>query len=301
MSEIRYSEGKKRIKSAIWILFWIAFAQTVATFIFGVIISFLPYKIHTYVQMTVIELAAFLIPVFIYANLGSRKISMQIARSEFKLCGFKPYLIPLIILVGAGCQFVSVIINMPFLYIFQPSGQAFLPTTVWEFLAGIVVVCIIPAILEEFLFRGMVYGAMEKYSPKAAIIYTSVMFMFMHFSISGAPGYLLLAIVAVFVLRRTGSLYAAVLLHFCNNLTALILEFSNEALIDMPMLTIALFLIGAAVFFGSIFVMMGITKKVKQEERAKCSVILGQSFISVPTFLCVLSLIVFALFGSAQI
>lgn len=284
-----YRDGKHRLKSIRWMLFYIIAVQTVVTAGLSVIATFLPFDIPLYIQMLGIELLAYLLPVSLYAK-ENRLLSAAEARERFGLKPCKKSLIPLVIIAGYGCQFVMVLLNLPMNFLIPQSAE-YIPQNALELAAAAVVLAVIPAIFEEFLLRGIVYGVMAEFNSKAALIFTVVIFALLHVNPAGMPGYLFLGVLLVFVLRRTGSLYACMMLHAVNNLTALFLSCLSGGLMETPSATLWLFITG---FLAEAVACVGIaafTAKSKPVSRIKTSEFLGQSFVNLPIILCIISIL----------
>ncbi len=77
---------------------------------------------------------------------------------------------------------------------------------------------VIPAITEELLFRGVLYGAYEKkLGGIGAILITSVLFAFIHFDTVNFASYLYAGLVLGIAACVTRSVFAPLLLHLLNN------------------------------------------------------------------------------------
>lgn len=73
---------------------------------------------------------------------------------------------------------------------------------------------------EEPLLRGLILGGFTlRYGARKAILFSALLFAFMHLNIWQFPGAFLLGLFAGWLTLRTGSLWPAVLAHFLNNLT----------------------------------------------------------------------------------
>lgn len=81
---------------------------------------------------------------------------------------------------------------------------------------------VVPAFVEEFMFRGMVYSNLRPYGRGVAILISALLFGLMHQN----AGQLLYAtaagVVLAVVYEMTGSFWCCVLLHFFNNFFAII-------------------------------------------------------------------------------
>ena len=285
-----YLEGKRRMKSMRWILFWVMLTQLVVSVVMSAVVSFLPQAPHVYLQTFIIELIAYPVPILLYAKTGWSGTEIP-PKQEFGLRKFPYGLIPVLVIMAAGCQFVQIVFNLPLTLLFRESAMVIHPS-VWDLLAGLLVLGLIPAVFEEVLMRGIVYGVTARYSTRAAMIFTTVMFAMLHANPSGLIGYLLLGVILVVVRRRTESVYATILFHFVNNLTALLYGFFAEALVYMPVATIMLFVIGAILFAVALLAFLFFTDKPEEVGRERSSAILGQSFICLPTIFCFVIVIV---------
>lgn len=99
------------------------------------------------------------------------------------------------------------------------------------FLATVLVIGIMPGFGEEFLFRGYIQTRLlERWSPFAAILFTSSLFAIMHIDPQHMTFALVLGIWCGLVAWRTGSLWPAVLCHATNNtLSVFMSQFSDSA------------------------------------------------------------------------
>ena len=79
----------------------------------------------------------------------------------------------------------------------------------------------LPAVCEEFVFRGILCHEYEKGGVVRAIALSSLFFGLLHFNIRNLPVYLLAGIVLALVMYATRSLIGAILCHFLYNLFGL--------------------------------------------------------------------------------
>lgn len=78
-------------------------------------------------------------------------------------------------------------------------------------------VAIIPAFVEELLFRRVVCGSLEKYGRGTAIIISAVLFALMHTNVEQLFYTLVAGLILGWIYVKTRSLIFPVLLHFLNN------------------------------------------------------------------------------------
>lgn len=88
----------------------------------------------------------------------------------------------------------------------------------------IISTAIIPTITEELIFRGILLGTLRKYGNNFAIITSSIIFAAIHGNISQIPFTFILGLVLAFSVCKTDSIFPAIIIHFMNNLYAVILD-----------------------------------------------------------------------------
>lgn len=90
----------------------------------------------------------------------------------------------------------------------------------------IIAIGIIPAITEEFVFRGIVLGEYtgNRIKPIPAVMLTAALFGMLHFNIYQFPVYFYGGIVLGFVTLITNSVLCAVIVHLLNNTFSLLFE-----------------------------------------------------------------------------
>ena len=121
---------------------------------------------------------------------------------------------------------------------------------------GILVLCIIAPIAEEYLFRGLMMRKMLKWniSPWYAIIASSIMFGLIHLNPAQIPGPIILGIVMAWMCYRTKSLIPGIIIHITNNTLCLIPEECYDTYIaSTPMMEGSLSLVSIAIIILSIW------------------------------------------------
>lgn len=76
---------------------------------------------------------------------------------------------------------------------------------------------VVPAITEEFLFRGIIIAEYEEVGVPAAILMSSLTFAMLHSSFARLPSYIFCGLVLTMVLYTTRSVTAAMIVHMANN------------------------------------------------------------------------------------
>ena len=110
-------------------------------------------------------------------------------------------------------------------------------------------VSVMPALVEEFAFRGVVMGSLRKYSDALALVVSSALFALMHGNFVQIPFTFCCGLAFGFVVIKSGSLLPAILIHFFNNALAV----TSEVLTSYGIVTDDIVNIG----YGVIFVITG--------------------------------------------
>ena len=98
-----------------------------------------------------------------------------------------------------------------------------------------VTVAIIPALVEEFTFRGILMGSLRKYSDALAVIVSAGLFALMHGNFVQIPFTFVGGLMFGYVVVKTNSLLPAILIHFFNNGLSVAMDVleSNQILSSM--------------------------------------------------------------------
>jgi len=115
--------------------------------------------------------------------------------------------------------------------------------------------CVIPAIAEELLFKGVIFKGLEKrYSRKTAVIISSIMFSICHLNPVRLITHFLFSACTFWLYLRTGSILFPILIHFINNLLA-------NVLIAEPFALLETFLAAQVIFWLGFYLLWRVTKK----------------------------------------
>lgn len=127
-----------------------------------------------------------------------------------------------------------------------------------ELLWVIFIIALIPAVVEEFLFRGLIQSSIERGStPLHGAVVTGIIFGAYHLIPSSVVPLSMLGVYLGFLAFRSNSLWVAVIAHFCNNATACVatyLRVDDEAVLTGNPKQMSLGLLLATLwFFGLVF------------------------------------------------
>ena len=93
----------------------------------------------------------------------------------------------------------------------------------------------VPAILEELIFRGVIFNGYKKLGSIKAILISSALFALIHGSLQQLLFPFLFGLILSFTAYKTGSVIAPMIIHFMNNATVVVLNYLNfNFVIDLP-------------------------------------------------------------------
>lgn len=159
------------------------------------------------------------------------------------------YRMPTVLAQGRGITFLNVLfsvilmlctsiisqfINAPVIQLFADHSSTEIfelqtPHTAFEFLLALVFICIIPAVVEEFLFRGIVLrDYINIYGARRAILLTTAIYTILHFDLPACLPQLFIGLVTGVLVYRTGSLFCGMVAHFSNNLLGLMMQMHTD-------------------------------------------------------------------------
>lgn len=126
------------------------------------------------------------------------------------------------LLLWAGTYLFAILLSTPLARLFPSSASQMEQMTVWlesqPLWMLVLVVAVAPAICEEMLFRGFLFGTMkEKWKPWIAILVSGILFGVYHMSLVKTVTVSLLGIVFAYVVYVSDSILCSVLMHLCNN------------------------------------------------------------------------------------
>ncbi len=294
MTEKKY-ELRKQIKSVRWIIFWVVLAQFAAELVVGAILSFMENPPHEYIRVALIELLAIGVPIIVYAR-SVWNSGVSDAKQEFWLKPCKAYFLILAAFLGFFGQFVMILLNMPANFLMQTllkqTYEDVIPMALsgGEVLLGVVAVVIIPAVLEEFWMRGIIFSVYNKSNTLAAVFFTSLIFALLHLRINEALGFLFMGIVSSVVLIKCSSVYAAMVYHGFSNLTALLLGgFILPYVIDYIWIVFIITVLGFMFFFALLLIQKN---RVAMHRNFKAGTLVLNSLFSMPIILSIVVVII---------
>ena len=170
-------------------------------------------------------LAAFMIPAFIFMYL-TRNDDRQPLRLEIRL---EPET-PLVIIAAIGLILPAAYLNS-FMVSFMDFSKLFandpLDTPV-KILMAFISIAIVPALCEEFLFRGCILSNLLPYGKATAIFASAVLFSMMHGNVAQFFYTFIAGLVLGAVYVETGSIWPCTFIHLFNNFYSVIQQVIYE-------------------------------------------------------------------------
>ncbi len=174
------------------------------------------------------------IPAFIYMLLCGQSIKSCFVLPEYD---FQEKAGPARLLCYAGCAFAiscamsglssvfTSVIGLP-----ESAFDVPPPANIAEFLLGIISVAVLPAIIEEAVFRGLILGRLLPFGKGFAMCASAVFFASVHGSAEQMIYSFVYGLLFAFIAVKTGSLKTGIIIHFLNNLYACCSEYAETLL-----------------------------------------------------------------------
>lgn len=267
------------------VVLWVVLLPQVLVFAAEIILSLVASVLGTTLQ-EMLHISAIAITISLFAQLAfllivinaNRTINIAAACQLHKNFGKQNLLVCTVIGI------VAVFALMPIVGYFDAflqsigyniRGQLFATNTVPMLLLGVIVMAFVPAVLEETVFRGIIFQGLKVRGKMFAICATTALFVLTHGSLQQIILPLVLSIFLCVIMCKTQNLVLPITTHFFVNATTLFLGFVGFG-ISVPLwLALIIFAVGVVVMFG-------LTRLLKptQEQRSADEVL---QIVSAPT------------------
>lgn len=220
------------------------FMSMIYAFIIRSVPGLMDSYLNNYMLSTTIEMFYTVICVggpFFIAYIFMRKIKIIDEPLPFG----KPYSYSeaiILIIAGLGLCFIGNIVTGIFASAMSSVGIEFysynaaleitqeLPKNAFEFICMVVHTAVLPAVFEEFAFRGVVMQPLRKYGDFFAIFVSAVLFGLVHGNMTQMPFAIIAGFALGYSVTVTGSLWTGVIIHFFNNFISLMNSFAKSYL-----------------------------------------------------------------------
>ena len=212
---------------------------------------------NPYLAAVAIQLLTYALPALFYCRLRGRDFT-----GKLRLRFFSPsqllYLFYTFGFLVCGSFIISI-------FMYNMSPEAFAASSVTQSAAFamnnrffdtvyiVIVFAVLPAVTEEFLFRGIVIGEYENRGVTLAVIVSSLMFAMSHFSLERFPVYLFAGIVLACIMYATRSTLASIIVHAAHNVVVLLCEKYVLRVVDKQNASLVLLLI----IIGAVMLLFG--------------------------------------------
>ena len=106
------------------------------------------------------------------------------------------------------------------------SGELPMPLdSVGMLILAIFAVALIPAICEEFLYRGLVLNGLRKYGVWVSVLTSALLFSLMHMNLQQLPYTFILGVILGLIVYYTRNIWLSIIMHFLNNATAILIMY----------------------------------------------------------------------------
>ncbi|MBQ1950793.1 MAG: CPBP family intramembrane metalloprotease [Clostridia bacterium] len=112
----------------------------------------------------------------------------------------------------------------------SPKTPDLLAPTITSFLLNLLVVAVLPALLEELVFRYYVLRTLRPYGDGLAVLLSSLLFGLMHGNVAQIPFAFLVGIALGWLYVATDRIWLSIVVHFANNALSLTLDYLGNHL-----------------------------------------------------------------------
>lgn len=217
---------------------------------------------NLYLTVITAQLIIFALPAIFYSRLRGRKYLSHLRIRLVKVSDFPLMLFALGLMISGGAALCFV------MYRFFPeafaAGAAYSITDATGTVSGsslysVVAFALLPAVTEEFLYRGVIIAEYERCGAPLAVLLSSFTFSLIHFNLIRLPVYFFYGVVLSLVLYATRSVVASTVIHTANNIFVMFFEVyvqraavkQGGGLVMFGFICVSLFLLFAVLFFGS--------------------------------------------------
>ena len=99
------------------------------------------------------------------------------------------------------------------------------PVTVTGMILNVICVVVLPAFIEEIIFRGIVMQSLRRFGDIFALVASSLMFGIFHLNLVQMPYAFIMGLCIGYIVMRSGSIWVGILIHFVNNGVAVAFEY----------------------------------------------------------------------------
>ncbi|MBQ3064271.1 MAG: CPBP family intramembrane metalloprotease [Clostridia bacterium] len=238
VQEKAYRSVISRLGVSMLVLFGlITVYRTVALEYLPQILSFMPQVVGRIVYELALALVyalTFLAPVFIFYGISKNKPHEPFDAKLYLPRGTLLYLFAALGIVAAAAHLNTYIVNIfdaISLIRSEPTASTqSVPRASYEILLAFISTAVVPAFVEEALFRGTVLKNLLPFGRTTAVFVSALLFGMMHQTATQFFYATVAGLVIGYIYVYTKSIWCAVLIHFCNNALSVLLSILYERL-----------------------------------------------------------------------
>lgn len=191
-----------------------------------------------------------------------RQIELKAVKVDFKMKWHTYFIVVAIgIIALLGSQYFIGAVDELLKIVGYPlsSGVGINPTNFGSFILAVVIYCLVPAVCEELIFRGIIFnGLNRRFKTPVAITLSALLFALFHVSLQQLVYPFILGMIMAWVVARTGSIVASMIIHFVNNFLVVLMAYLSNVTsfsMDLPhvwwsyLVAAALLLVMGLIFF----------------------------------------------------
>lgn len=185
-------------------------------------------QIFTFIFSPFVEFFAVFMPIVVYFLITKKDYKKVLRLNKIKI----KHIIAVVIL-GLAAQVIGNFLNTLMIFLLQflgqvPTEHVTVPANIFQLVYMIVIIAVLPSIFEELLCRGIILRGYEGFGIKWGIVISAVLFGMLHYSLTNFVFPLFLGLILAYVVYRTNSIFASIILHFtCNTFGVFILYFQK--------------------------------------------------------------------------
>ena len=109
-----------------------------------------------------------------------------------------------------------------------PETPDMMENTPLSLVLNIIVLAVLPALLEEMVFRGYILRTMRPYGDWYAVFVSSLLFSLMHGNIEQIPFAFIVGLALGWLMIYTNNIWLPVIVHFCNNGLSVLMQYFGD-------------------------------------------------------------------------
>lgn len=219
----------KKISTAHWLLLIIAAVHLLVSIGLSALVVFGPANLYIpmWLQLLLSPLSM-LVPLAVYCIITRSNPLKLIRFKKTKLCN-----IIMGILVMIFCYPVILVLNLISMLFVDNAMAQILPSTMAMGLPlAVLLIAVVPAIMEETVFRGCLYNTYSKRRPLAGAFLSGLLFGLMHMNFNQMPYAFFLGVILALMLEATDSIIIPMIMHFSLNAFTTVLSYSSASVLE---------------------------------------------------------------------